>query len=308
MTAEMETAIRLSAFDWLKEQQMIYGETLPRRLLEGGFPYQGEHVTLVGASGIWKPRQLASVPISITTTTRSSYDDGFDSDGLLIYRYRGRDPSHRDNRGLQEAAQTRTPLVYFHATIPGWYVPVWPVFIIRNHPERLYCVAAVDPAYATTSELPRFARDYETPDEDSLLGVRKYVMAYTKQRLHQSEFRERVLSAYDEHCALCALAHRGLLDAAHIIPDSEAGGDPVVPNGLSLCKIHHAAYDQNILGVSPDFKIRVRDDILREHDGPMLRYGLQRFHGGELILPRNKSDWPDRDRLDARYRRFLQAS
>ncbi len=304
----IETALRLAAFDWLRQQRLVQGETLPRTLLERGFPYKGEFVTLVGASGIWKPRQLATMPISITTTTESSYDDGFDEDGLLIYRYRGSDPNHRDNKGLREAAQTRTPLIYFHAAIPGWYVPVWPVFVIQNHPELLYCVAAVDPAYASATELSKFADQYQVPDKDSLLGVRKYVMAYTKQRLHQSAFRERVISAYNEHCALCALRHRSLLDAAHIIPDSEAGGEPVVPNGLSLCKIHHAAYDQNILGVSPDFEITVREDVLREHDGPMLRYGLQQLHGGHLILPHARSNWPDRDRLDTRYQRFLQAS
>ena len=131
--------------------------------------------------------------------------------------------------------------------------------------------------------------------------------AGTKRRLHQTSFRERVIAAYDEHCALCALRHRELLDAAHIIPDAEEGGEPVVTNGLSLCKIHHAAFDQNILGITPEYRIRMRRDILEEIDGPMLRYGLQELHDKYLHLPKKKSFWPDQDRLERRYARFLNA-
>lgn len=50
---------------------------------------------------------------------------------------------------------------------------------------------------------------------------RKYITSSVRNRLHQRGFRERVLSAYKEQCALCRLRHRELLDAAHIIPDNE---------------------------------------------------------------------------------------
>ena len=50
-------------------------------------------------------------------------------------------------------------------------------------------------------------------------------MTATKQRLHQSTFREMVISAYNNKCSLCELKHRELLDAAHIIPDAEEYGD-----------------------------------------------------------------------------------
>ncbi|MGI8867651.1 MAG: HNH endonuclease [Mycobacteriales bacterium] len=52
--------------------------------------------------------------------------------------------------------------------------------------------------------------------------------------------------AYETRCAVCRIGHRELLDAAHILPDTHPRGEPVVPNGLALCKIHHAAYDRNI--------------------------------------------------------------
>ena len=76
-------------------------------------------------------------------------------------------------------------------------------------------------------------------------------MAFVGQRT----FRERVLRAYQEQCAICRLRHQELLDAAHILPDGDPRGEPVVSNGLALCNLHHAAYDRNILGITPQLKV-----------------------------------------------------
>ncbi len=98
-----------------------------------------------------------------------------------------------------------------------------------------------------------------------------------------------------------------MLDAAHIIGDLEDNGEPIIQNGLSLCKIHHSAFDQNIIGINPDFYVKVRRDILEEIDGPMLKYGLQSLDNASLILPRHERDYPDKERLDFRYEQFLKA-
>ncbi|MFZ5869883.1 MAG: HNH endonuclease [Actinomycetota bacterium] len=125
-----------------------------------------------------------------------------------------------------------------------------------------------------------------------------------RQRLHQPEFRGRVIRAYATRCAICSLRHGELLDAAHITADSEAGGLPVVSNGLSLCKIHHSAYDARLLGISPDYTVHIDRDLLVEVDGPMLEHGIQAMHGRRLLLPGRAADWPDRDRLAARFESF----
>jgi len=52
-----------------------------------------------------------------------------------------------------------------------------------------------------------------------------------------------------------------------------------------LCKLHHAAFDCFIIGITPDYKIELRKDILDENDGPMLQHGLKEFHGNRIILP-----------------------
>jgi putative restriction endonuclease len=98
------------------------------------------------------------------------------------------------------------------------------------------------------------------------------------------------------------------LDAAHIVADSEDEGDPVVSNGLALCKLHHAAFDSFFLAVRPDYTIEVRRSILEESDGPMLLHGLKQMHGQPIQLPRSGADRPDRERLEQRYQRFLRAS
>jgi predicted restriction endonuclease len=111
-------------------------------------------------------------------------------------------------------------------------------------------------------------------------------------------------SCYREQCCICRLRHLELLDAAHILPDRHPAGDPVVTNGLGLCKIHHSAYDANIIGVDPATRVHVREDILREKDGPMLRHGLQEVDGARLILPRDGELRPNPEFLAERFERF----
>ena len=42
------------------------------------------------------------------------------------------------------------------------------------------------------------------------------------------------------------LRHDELPEAAHILPDGHPLGEPVIPNGLALGTLHHAAFDAYI--------------------------------------------------------------
>jgi putative restriction endonuclease len=291
--------IRIAAFAWLREREAFNGGIYAGTELNRGFEFRGRNVTLKGQQGIWFPQGF-SVPLSISTAIRGPYRlDDIGDDGLLTYAYRGTDPEHRDNRGLREAWRTRTPLIYFKEVQDHRYQAIWPVILLEDHPEALCVRAAMDPAYA------ELRPDSDTASiEFSPLDLRRYAWAQTRQRLHQSAFREIVIAAYDRRCAICHLHHPELLDAAHIIPDTDDRGTPVVQNGLSLCKIHHAAYDQEIIGISPDYRVHIRQDVLEEQDGPMLRYGLQELEGGSILLPAHVSDQPDRDRLAHRFEKW----
>jgi len=302
-----EQRIRLMAFDWLSKQVEIHGDVLPRQILAQGFDFEGNRVPLLGPQGIFKPRVFQEIPISITSTIHSPYDDGFVQDGLLHYKYRGNDPKHRDNVGLKLAAKHRIPLVYFLAVAAGKYLAAWPTYIVRANDSSLTFTVAVDDVQFVNRDTQQDWETLRVADNAYDDSRRRYITASVRQRLHQRSFRERVLQAYRGQCAFCCLKHEELLDAAHIIPDSDPGGDPIVSNGMALCKIHHAAFDKYFLGVRPDYLIEVRKDILLEHDGPMLQHGLKGLHEKKIILPIKKIQQPDPVLLDQRYMMFKKA-
>lgn len=292
-------AIRMAAFSWLKPYLPPQDEPISRHILQQGFPYQGETIKLVGPQGIFKPRQIRHYPLSITTTTASPYNDSFEVDGnYLHYAYRGTDPQHHENRGLRDAMRDRVPLIYFFSTVQGWYVPVLPVYVIDDDRDRLRFTVAADVL---------IEQNYERDDADASFR-RSYFTRAVRQRLHQRSFRDRVLRAYRETCSVCRLKHSRLLDAAHIVPDSDEGGEPVVSNGLTLCKIHHAAFDGKYFGIRSDYRIVVRPEILEEKDGPMLRHGLQEINDRQIIVPRSTHERPDPERLKWRFTSFAESA
>jgi putative restriction endonuclease len=122
--------------------------------------------------------------------------------------------------------------------------------------------------------------------------------------LHQHRFRANVLRAYRTRCAVCTLREAPLLQAAHIIEDGDPRGTAAVANGIALCAIHHLAYDRNLLGIAPEGVVHIASRLLEEIDGPMLRVGLQGFHGAAIEQPRDQQDRPDRERLRTRFERF----
>ncbi len=302
----LDDNIRITAFDWLAEQVRIYGEVLPRSILEKGVTFQETRVPLVGPQGIWKPRLLPEFPLSITSTAEGPYDDSFSQDGLLLYKYRGSNPQHRDNAGLRSAMKKRVPLIYFHGILPSKYIAAWPVYIVGDNPPSLTFTAAVDD-YASVTMHPGQQPSQQVDNEDAMFSRRLYITTMTRKRVHQQTFRQHVLAAYREQCACCRLKHEQLLDAAHIIPDSEPEGVPTINNGIALCKLHHSAFDALIIGINPDYSIHVRSDILKEADGPMLTHGLQGMDRTKIVLPYSKRHYPDPALLEKRFHLFEQA-
>jgi len=291
--------VRSRAFEWLSAQVSLHGDVLPWTVLTEGFRFDGRRVPLLSQQGIFKPAVM-ELPLSIRTSPGGPYDDAFRKDGLLHYRYRGDDPLHPENRGLRLAMTERIPLVYFHRMVPGRYLATWPVLIVGDEPEALsFSVAVEDAAHLSLVSEPRMEV------AEGAAARREYVTTLARRRLHQRAFRERVLAAYRHQCALCRLKHDELLDAAHIIPDAEPEGEPVISNGLALCRLHHTAFDRFFIGVRPDYTVHVRPDLLEEEDGPTLEHAIQGLHGVRISLPRRRVDLPSVELLAHRYERFL---
>ena len=299
--SSLDTQVRLAAFAFLEKQTQIHGDVLPRTVLAQGFNFNGERVPLISPQGIFTPR-LMNLPLTFCTVPpqmgkKRPYDDELGENGIIRYRYRGNNPDHRDNAGLRKCRETRLPLVYLFGVVPGEYLPVWPVFIVGDDPRNLTFNVAVD-------DKNTIAETNWTIKDAGAEAKRRYITVETQHRLHQQSFRERVLRAYQSRCAICRLHHEELLEASHIVSDKHPLGEPIIPNGMALCKLHHAAFERNILGISPDYVIDIRKDILEEVDGPMLRYGLQEIRGQTIKTPR-VTDWkPSRDLLAIRFEEF----
>lgn len=259
-----------------------------------------------GVQGIFKPAQMREVPLSIMTAPEVAgkerpYEDDFGTDDLLVYRYQGDDPGYRDNRGLRAAMERRTPLIYLSGLTPGRYEPEWPVYVVGEDPQSLsFMVEVRDHKFVALPS--RVGERFEPEDR------RQYATRSVRMRLHQNAFRQAVIRAYRVKCAICRLRHEELLDAAHILPDGHPHGLPVLPNGISLCKLHHAAFDQNIVGITPDLTVAIRDDVLREQDGPMLLHGLKDFHNEKLQVPGPLGQRPSREFLAERFEVFRRSA
>jgi putative restriction endonuclease len=266
------------------------------------FQIDGRRFRLMDAQrGIRKPFEMKAA-LSIRTVFRPEgatrpYEDSAGPEGLIRYKWRGGDPDHPENRALRAAMVAGLPLIWFFGVGPGMYQPVFPVFLLSEEPTLQQFVVDPDVAHGLVSA--------DSPVEDA---VRRYILRETRQRVHQPVFRATIMRAYGTRCAVCALAHTELLDAAHIVPDSHERGVASIRNGLSLCKIHHAAYDSNILGIRPDLVVQIKSDLLDEVDGPMLQYGLKERHNQRLmVLPRVRGERPGAEFLEWRYELFQGA-
>ena len=276
-----------------------FGEDIPYPgALANGFPFRGRRVPFLNyQKGIYRAAvQTGPAALSIQTSSKSPYDDEVVADGFL-YAYRAGDVDQPDNRALRAAHDLQVPVVYFIGTRAGWYKPIFPCFVRKDDPAARMVLVAPGTLRGPVDE------PEPVPLEDPI--ERRYAVRETRVRLHQARFRGRVVPAYASQCAICTLKELRLLDAAHILSDALEAGEPTVQNGLSLCAIHHRAFDQNLVGVSPDYVVHVSRRLLEDVDGPMLEL-LKGFHELSLVLPKRAADRPDRERLDARFARFQE--
>lgn len=312
MDREWEMQVRLRVFDHLRDLRERNGGAVPAGLLEERLDVNGVQVAIMSRQqGIHKPKQL-SAALTLKTSWSNPYQDSVDTIEGGVIRYHYRDPSvpgqraiamaEGDNRAVRAAIQSQLPVAYLWGVAKGWYLPFAPVDVIADDPAgREFMIDLTELA------------GLDLKGRDGLIDLaaeapaRRYQAREVRVRVHQARFRQMVMRAYQASCGMCRLKHVELLDAAHIIEDADVG-EPHVTNGIALCKIHHAAYDRHVLGIEPrTLRLHVRQDILDEVDGPMLRHGLQALNGQQLHAPSRRAYRPDDNALDVRWQRFKSA-
>lgn len=302
-----ESAIRLAAFDKVRSlirthQYLTHAEIKP------GFTFEGTRIPFVNPQrGIYKPQQMRFL-LSIRTVFPKPggkiwYEDQtevhrqiYEGDEAVDYAFMGRDPNAADNRWLRDAFENQVPIIYFLGVAPRIYQALLPTFIIGWEPKLLKARVAFGAPEQEDLAPPETAKE------------RRYALRAVKHRLHQASFREAVITAYQGQCALTGLPEPRLLDAAHIVADKhELLGQPIVSNGLTLSKTHHAAFDAHLIGIDPDYRIHISAKLLEKSDGPTLE-AIKSLDGGNIHLPRRSKDYPDRDRLALRFEQFKTAA
>jgi putative restriction endonuclease len=303
--SDFDSAARIAAFDHVRRVAEVRGH-LTAADLSPGFSFQGERLPLINPQrGIFKARKMRFL-LSIRTVfpkpgARVWYDDQkqvhkqiYQGDDAVDYAFMGKNPEVAENRWLREAMENKIPIMYFLGVSPGKYEAVLPAFIVDWNETSLKARVAFGILGQSDTAIPGNAPE------------RRYALRIVKQRLHQGAFREAVISAYRGRCAISGLPETMLLDAAHIVEDqNEKFGHPIVPNGVPLSKIHHTAFDAHLIGIDADYRIHVARRLLDQKDGPMLE-ALKSLNGGALKMPHRRQDYPDRDRLAFRFKRFLE--
>ncbi len=291
-------ALRVVANEHVRRLQQLYDDLVPLAVLRQGFDFAGERISLGSfQKGIHRARQQQGpAALSLVASPNSPYDDAIDEEsGAIIYAYRAGALTQADNRALDAAFELQTPLIYFKGIEAGQYAVIQPVFVTDRDPA----------ARAVLLEPGLPVADLAGEGLVSPKPVRAVALREVKVRLAQHRFRRDVMRAYRRRCTICALKRIELVQAAHIVQFASEGVEEVT-NGLALCAIHHLAYDRNLLGVDPDGVVHISRALRDERDGPMLREGIQFFHGRAITLPSATHDRPDPERLAVRFERFRE--
>ena len=286
-----QSALRQRLFSLL-DQRLEHGTPSLSYQELANFDVDGQGLRLIANSkGIWNPQWMDET-LAIRSSLTSPYQDQELAPGIWRYDYQARS-EEGDNRKLRLAYERSTPIIWIKEIARGTFVPHYPVYVIAdNRAERYFKIAIQEVQLLQHPE-----------DQDS----RAYIERMVKQRVHQREFRGKVLLAYENRCTICRLHYPELLDAAHILPDAHEQGVPTVPNGLSMCKIHHSAYDANFMGIDTNYRVHINQQLLDERDGPMLKHGLQEMHGLSIQVPSNARLRPSKVALEERFAEFQLA-
>ena len=309
MNDDPDWAVRTKAFNAIEHLAIQASGQIRWGDIISGFRMNGQTVHFANRPlGIFRPQQMSaalSIKTVVPRTGRAARyrDQSIDLDeptGLLHYDLARGGLKNHTNRDLYEAYARRAPLIYFRGKAPALYEALWPVWVEEfNEADERVLISAPDAVNVSVSSVMASHPATQLQVETS------YSLRTSRQRNHQAWFSSRTKSAYGYRCALSGLPLRDLLVGAHILGDAE-GGPASVTNGICMSTLHHTAFDTNLIGIDPDFRVHVSRRVLEGRDGPLLD-SLKYLQGASLRLPVDPSARPDRDLLEQRFIRFVRA-
>jgi putative restriction endonuclease len=127
----------------------------------------------------------------------------------------------------------------------------------------------------TVDVLNRIARVAPVTQEEiiALPQPRQRVVETVTRLVRASNFRDQVMSAYGNRCAVTR-AQLKLVDAAHILPAGAAGSVDTVVNGIALSPTWHRAFDQGLVYLNPDLQMRINPARVQHLTSLQLHGGL----------------------------------
>jgi putative restriction endonuclease len=145
----------------------------------------------------------------------------------------------------------------------------------------------------------------ENPDEVNDIAIseittdRQTTVISVKKKIRDNSFKSRVLTSYANRCAFCGVQLK-LIDAAHIVPVQHNGTDETC-NGISLCALHHRAFDRNLITVNQDYQIISSEKQFDKLKEIGLEAGAERFINdlrAVIYLPPTITDRPHVDYIN----------
>ena len=306
--------IRAAAFALVRRLQDENGG-LSRDDLYNGVQWRGRRIRLDGhVQGIWKPKEMDGL-LSIKTAwprqrtgrpdtypdQRQALREHFEHRDVLEYSFMQNNPNHRHNQLLHDAWRRRIPIIYLIASYPAFYQAFFPAFIVD---------------WDSVTLKTRVAFGFESPPETE--NERRIGIAIARRQYDHAAFRENVLSAYRETCAVSGVMGRSHVGVAELAPSYGPAADAAATAsaGVALSKLHRAAFEADLLGIDADGRLHVahRADLYRSgttsrrQPESTVITALREINGARIQLPENPSHRPDRELLDLRYQQFLRAN
>jgi putative restriction endonuclease len=165
-------------------------------------------------------------------------------------------------------------------------------------------------ALEAAAEYEKLASDHGVVADAELLEIEAPAIeegrtrsATVQVRVNQARFRKAVLAGYNATCCISGLSHEKLVIASHIVPWAEDKHNRLNPqNGLCLSALHDRAYDQGLITVMPDYKVRVSSKLKAVKGDEFLKESLLRFDQQTIQMPERFR--PDPAFLTRHARRF----